>query len=179
MRDYKKKRCLKNDCESKKSFCKFDSNYRIVDKFVFYNDGNTETSTTIINNSPAYINYVTTFPIYLDPSFTKVIGNVKINKYVYQLSTTSSDGIGPETQSIWHHITQFNPEFNFGGSIVFDLNLLSDRLTDNGEHSKNGLYFGGIDQSQCNGKYLNCEGIVKKVNDNSLTKFTIYIYKLK
>jgi hypothetical protein len=133
-----------------------------IQQIVYYHNINLETTTTIIDSSPVYIKYVTTFDIFSDYSLTNQIGNMKVEKDVFELSNASSDGIGPTTQAIFRHIAEFNPSYNPDGSVVFYLNLESNGITDYGMHDTPGVYFGAINGLQSSGKYINCMGTFEK-----------------
>lgn len=156
---------------------------RNYQKIVYYHNIDNEETTTIINTSPVYAKYVTTFDIYSDRSLTNKIGNMKVDKDVFELSPHSSDGIGPKTQAIYRHIIEFDPLYNPDGSVVFCLNLESRGLTDYGMHDTPGPYFGPINGLQSSGKYSNCRGVFKKFvppnnpTDVRIVKWTLYIYK--
>lgn len=152
-------------------------------KIVYYHNIDMETTTTIINTSPVYVKYVTTVNIYSDRSLTNKIGNLKVDKDVFELSSTSSDGIGLKTQAIYRQIIEFDPLYNPDGSVVFCLNLESRDLTNYGMNDTPGPYFGAINGLQSSGKYINCRGVIKKIvppensTDLRIVKWTLYIYK--
>jgi hypothetical protein len=102
---------------------------------------------------------------------------MKVDKNIYQLS--NSGEIVPDTQAIWKSIVQFSPSFSKSlGSVVFNLNIPSAKLTNSGENSKSGIYLGAISGSESSYSYLNSYGILKKhIYNENFTKWTLYIYE--